>query len=171
MSGTAIKAVVAYISDYITKPGLKTYSIFEAIKGVFNLNSQLLGGTMKRKEKARHLITQIVNALTSKMEIGGPMASLYLLGNPDHYTSHVFVPIYWRQYVKEALKPWNAEVQVDVDMGDTEKVMLQHVQNHYVGVSSVHDYLYRPTAYEGVTLYEWSKKPKESSNPHHNSNH
>ena len=46
LSGTAIKAVVAYISDYITKPGLKTYSIFEAIKGVFNRNFVMLGGSM-----------------------------------------------------------------------------------------------------------------------------
>jgi hypothetical protein len=30
LSGTAIKAVVAYISDYITKPSLKTYMVFEA---------------------------------------------------------------------------------------------------------------------------------------------
>ena len=30
MSGTAIKAIVACISDYITKPGLKTYVIFDA---------------------------------------------------------------------------------------------------------------------------------------------
>ncbi|KDR67902.1 hypothetical protein GALMADRAFT_49412, partial [Galerina marginata CBS 339.88] len=36
LSGTAIKAIVAYISDYVTKPGLKTYSIFDTIKSVFN---------------------------------------------------------------------------------------------------------------------------------------
>ena len=33
------------------------------------------------------MLTKTVNALTSKMEIGGPMASLYLLGNPDQYAS------------------------------------------------------------------------------------
>jgi hypothetical protein len=52
MSGTAIKAIVAYISDYITKPGLKTYVIFDAIRSVFNRNYEILGGTMKTKEKA-----------------------------------------------------------------------------------------------------------------------
>src|ERR1700691_5517444 len=31
LSGTAIKAIVAYISDYITKPGLKTYLVEWAI--------------------------------------------------------------------------------------------------------------------------------------------
>ncbi|EDQ98868.1 uncharacterized protein LACBIDRAFT_318605 [Laccaria bicolor S238N-H82] len=35
LSGTAIKAIVAYISDYVTKPGLKTYAIFDAIRSVF----------------------------------------------------------------------------------------------------------------------------------------
>ena len=41
MSGTAVKAIVAYISDYITKPGLKTYVIFDAIRNVFNCNSEI----------------------------------------------------------------------------------------------------------------------------------
>jgi hypothetical protein len=53
LSGTAIKAIVAYISDYITKPGLKTHTIFEAIRSVFNRNSEMLDGSLKRKEKAR----------------------------------------------------------------------------------------------------------------------
>ena len=26
-----------------------------------------------------------------RLEIGSPMASMYLLGNPDHYISHEFV--------------------------------------------------------------------------------
>ena len=43
----------AYISDYVTKPGLKTHTIFEAIRSVFNRNSEMLGGSLKRKEKAR----------------------------------------------------------------------------------------------------------------------
>jgi len=47
------------------------------------------------------IAVKIVNALTSKMEIGSPMACLYLLDNPDHYTSHTFVPFWWRTYVSE----------------------------------------------------------------------
>ena len=90
LSGTAIKAVVAYVSDYISKPALKTYLIFEAVKSVFERNSKMLGGLLDQKEKACRLLTQIVNNLTSKMEIGGPIASMYLLKNPDHYTNHKF---------------------------------------------------------------------------------
>src|SRR2546423_3807123 len=74
LSGTAIKAVVAYVSDYVTKPGLKTYIIFDTIRSVFDRNSEMLTSSMKRKEKARLLMTKIVNSLTAKLEIGGPMA-------------------------------------------------------------------------------------------------
>jgi len=35
LSGTAIKAVLAYISDYITKPTLKTYVVFDTSVSVF----------------------------------------------------------------------------------------------------------------------------------------
>ncbi|EIW61750.1 uncharacterized protein TRAVEDRAFT_103819, partial [Trametes versicolor FP-101664 SS1] len=34
LSGTQVRAVVAYITDYITKTPLKTYSVFEAVKAV-----------------------------------------------------------------------------------------------------------------------------------------
>ena len=46
LSGTAIKAVVAYVSDYISKPALKTYLIFEAVKSVFDRNSEMLEGSL-----------------------------------------------------------------------------------------------------------------------------
>jgi hypothetical protein len=46
LSSTAIKAVVAYVSDYISKPGLKTYLIFEAVKNVSDRNSEMLGGSL-----------------------------------------------------------------------------------------------------------------------------
>src|SRR5271170_5679943 len=61
LSGTAIKAIVAYVSDYITKAGLKTYSIFDTVRSIFDRNSEMIGGTLARKEKARSLLTQIVN--------------------------------------------------------------------------------------------------------------
>ena len=47
LSGTAIKAIVAYVSDYITKPGLKTYSVFDVIRSIFDKNSEMIGGDLK----------------------------------------------------------------------------------------------------------------------------
>jgi len=54
--------------------------VFDVIKSIFDKNSEMIGGSLKCKEKVRKIFTQVVNSLTSKSEIGGPMASLYLLG-------------------------------------------------------------------------------------------
>jgi hypothetical protein len=151
LSGTAIKAIVAYISDYVTKPGLKTYTIFDTIRSVFDRNSEMLGGTQARKDKARSLLTKIVNALTAKLEIGGPMASLYLLGNPDHYTNQNFVVFYWKSYVAEVLKAWKQDNDVQ-----TDKVIIQKNEDgEYIGISIVDDYKYRPNELNNKSLYEW----------------
>ena len=61
---------------------------------------------MKTKEKARSILTKTVNTLTSKMEIGGPMASLYLFGNPDHYASNFFT-VYWKTTFEKFSSPGN----------------------------------------------------------------
>src|SRR5258705_2672554 len=151
LSGTAIKATVAYISDYVTKPGLKTYTIFDTIRSVFEKNSEMLGGTQKRKDKARSLVMKIVNALTTKLEIGGPMASLYLLGNPDHYTNRDFVVFYWKGYVAEVLKAWKQDGDVQSD----KVILLKNVDGEYIGLSTVDDYKYRPYELNNKSLYDW----------------
>lgn len=87
-SGTSIKAVIGYITDYVTKVPLKTYAIFDVIRSVFETKQASLLDEDSRQEKARKLVTSIVNSLSAKLEIGSPMACMYLLKNPDHYTSH-----------------------------------------------------------------------------------
>ncbi|KAF9549158.1 hypothetical protein CPC08DRAFT_589173, partial [Agrocybe pediades] len=75
----------------------------------------ILNSDSQRAERARSLLTKIVNSLTVKMEIGAPMASMYLLGNPDHYTAHVFMPFYWRSYVDHIIRQTCDEVEADAD--------------------------------------------------------
>ena len=101
LSGTSLKAIISYVTDYITKPSLKTYQIFSSAYDVYEKNSELIGGDVKAKEAARKLIVKIVNSLGSKMEIGSPAACMYLLGNPDHYKSHLFVPFWWKSFVSD----------------------------------------------------------------------
>ncbi|KAF8231792.1 hypothetical protein L208DRAFT_1275349, partial [Tricholoma matsutake] len=70
-------------------------------------------------------ITKIVNYLSAKTEMGSPMICLYLLGNPDHYTNHTFVPFYWQSF------------------------------QNIVGFSPVDDYILRAPELENVCLYDW----------------
>ena len=171
LSGTAIKATVAYITDYVTKPGLNTYSMFDTIRQIFERNETLLTEKENIKASARSLVTKMVNALTAKLEIGGPMASMYLLGNPDHYTSHTFINFYWRSFVNEARSVFLTSMEEVDDF--PEKVILNKSKGKIVAFSKVHDYIYRPSAFGAVNLYDWircaNKKRKSSKSFKENS--
>ena len=153
LSGTAIKATVAYITDYVTKPGLNTYSMFDTIRQIFERNETLLTEKENVQAGARSLVTKMVNALTAKLEIGSPMASMYLLGNPDHYTSHTFINFYWRSFVHEARSVFLTPLEEIKDF--PEKVVLNKSNGKFVALSKVHDYIYRPLAFGTVNLYDW----------------
>ncbi|KIM36872.1 hypothetical protein M413DRAFT_77609, partial [Hebeloma cylindrosporum] len=178
MSGTSIKAVISYVTDYVTKPSLKTHQIFSASYDVFEKNSELIGGTIEEKSAARKLLLKIVNSLTSKMEIGSPMACLYLLGLFDHYTSHIFVPFWWRSYVNEVRRnnvegeTPSTDNKTNNEEDDSDKVVLLRQQENYIGQSNVDDYVHRPSCYNVVNLYQWiqtsNKRRISRKNKHKN---
>ncbi|THU82675.1 hypothetical protein K435DRAFT_597669, partial [Dendrothele bispora CBS 962.96] len=153
LSGTAIKTVVAYVSDYITKWSLNTHVIFDVIQTVLRRNTELTSGFTTCQEKVRRLVTQMVNLLSVRMELGAPMICMYLLDQPDHYTSHKFVPIHWKSYVTEAQNAWEKD-QTELQKLD-HKVMLIRKNGRIFGLSKVYDYIYRPSDLENMTLYNW----------------
>jgi len=194
-SGTAIKGVLLYVSNYVTKPALKTHVIFETVRSMFQRHSEVIGGSDGRKNKARKLMTKIVNSLSAKLEMGSPMACTYLLGNPDHYTNFKFVPFYWQSFVREARKPWeqppSQELNSDVGQGENakpceanleipnsntvaleqdadehpEKLTLFKRNGRIIGFSPVHDYIYRPTQFQHMCLFDWISLCKREKFP------
>ena len=165
-SGTAIKSVTMYVSDYITKSTLKTHVIFDTIRSVFQKNNGLMSGSLPTKEKARRFMTKVANLLSAKAEMGAPMISMYLLGNPDHYTGHTFVPFYWQSYVQEAGRPFDSS-----DLHEPQKITVIKKRGKIIGLSRVHDYVHRPEELANVNLYDWircykrEKLPKKKHTP------
>jgi hypothetical protein len=160
-SGTSIKAIVSYISDYVTKPVLKTHQIFSSMYDVFEKNKVQLGPDVKSESDAsRRLILQIVNSLNAKMEIGSPMASMYLLGNPDHYTGHQFLCFWWKSYItymqtsddKSQTQGSDADLKPSTDC---DRVKIGQENGVYIATTNVDDYKYRPEVYSKISLYEW----------------
>ena len=160
LSGTAIKAIVAYVTDYITKAPLKTHTMFDAIRTVFDRKSELINGNKSREEKSRKLITNIVNSLTSSMEIGGPMASLYLLGNPDHYTNYKFRHFYWKPYVNYNWREYsyNSENVSTENIENEDNILLLKSKSEYISYNPILDYIYRPSEYADICLYDWIRR-------------
>ena len=156
-SGTAIKAVVIYVSDYITKSSLKTHVIFDSIKSVFHKNSEMIGGTLPMKEKARRVMIKVVNLLSAEMKMGAPMICMYLLDNPDYYMDHTFIPFYWQSYVTEA---HSCFTETTLENYEKTKVVLIKCKGRIVGLSPIFDYIYRPAELQNITLYDWIAKFK-----------
>ena len=171
-SGTALKAVIMYVTDYITKSSLKTHILFDIIKSTYQKNSEMIGGSESRHATARCLITKMVINISAKLVMGSPMICMYLLKNPDHYTNHQFAPFYWKNYVVEACRPWRTH---DFDNEPvTEKVALLNRKGKIMGLSTISDFICRPRELEDMCLYDWvrrcsrvkvqkSKKDKKSS--------
>jgi len=155
LSGTAIKSTIAYVTDYITKTSLKTHTMFEVVRTVFNRNSEFLSGDSSRHEKARKLMIQIVNSLTVQAEIGAPMASLYCWDTMITIQSHTFKSFFWRPYVNEARQAWEPSGDENVEAERLDRVVVEKVGNTLIGLSPVLDYIYRPSANKGICLYDW----------------
>jgi len=173
LSGTSIKAIILYITDYVTKPTLKMHQVFSSAYNLFSKYTDLSVEDKSQGEKARALIMKIVNALASKMEIGSPMACLYLLDNPDHYTGYTFVPFWWRSYVQSVNKSFQdtnkVKSTVDNSSGDivatgVEKVIDDGLEDNvvlglevscYISKLVVNDYIYHPECYANLNLLQW----------------
>jgi hypothetical protein len=144
-SGTAIKGVLLYVTNYLTKPTLKTHVIFDTIRSVFQKNAEIVGGSESRQQIARKLMTKIVNSLSVKMEHGAPMINMYLLQNPDHYCSHNFRNCYWQAFVTTARSSWVANIPTDQDVKKGEnatQVAVLKQGKRVVGLSLVLDYIW-----------------------------
>ncbi|RXW19493.1 hypothetical protein EST38_g6350 [Candolleomyces aberdarensis] len=101
----------------------------------------------KPGQSARRMIVRIVNSLSSKMEIGAPMAALYLLKNPDHYASHEFRVFYWKNYVNHVQNEWKTLIEnedpEDVGYqptgGDRDDVGLTRLAKHDPVIETIVD--------------------------------
>ncbi|KAF6761072.1 hypothetical protein DFP72DRAFT_804062, partial [Ephemerocybe angulata] len=186
LSGTSVKAVVGYVTDYITKSWLKTHQVFQALHDSFSRNEAVLSQPNEDRpgNGARKMLTKLVNALSSKMEIGAPMAALYLLRHPDHYTSHQFVRFYWKNYVNYVDAQWKSlldiaepmegvnpnvdlEKQEEEDDYDDEQlppmegerneetVRMTRSNGLFFATSNTDDYRHRPSQLAHISLYDF----------------
>lgn len=161
LSGTAMKAVIGYCTSYISKCSLKMHTMFNVIDATFDRYVKLMNSDdLSELDRSKKMITKMVNALTAKLEIGSPMAAMYVLGNPDHYTNEKFKSFYWHSFVGEVRRKFNeteTENPDDNEECEEEKVMLTTSGKHIVALSPVQDYTKRPREYEDICLFDWMR--------------
>lgn len=166
LSGTQVRAVIAYVTDYITKSNLNTRTVFQTVREAFqkqNSNPPLPGSD---KEAARRMITRIVNSLTAKSDIGAPFICAHLLGQPDHYTNRHFKTVYWMTYLRHIQRELHRDADaadiehaagtpLQAEYADSERVVIGYSNENVVALSRVNDYLYRPVVMENWSLHDF----------------
>ncbi|CAF1598294.1 unnamed protein product [Adineta ricciae] len=180
-SGSDAKALVYYITDYVTKSSLSFHDTFSLVlKAVKSFEKQKLGtdASLNAEEKSRRLVLRCYNTLASQQELSGVQVASYLMGWPDHYTTHEFANLYLigiENYLQAALIEARSEHQNQTkmiplyltDTTDTEteencveteeQFLLQpdETKTKYVYVNTRVDYQYRSASLDDMCLYDY----------------
>ena len=96
-SGSDAKALVYYITDYVTKSSLSFHDTFSLmLKAVQSIEKQKLNTdiTVNAEVRSRRLVLRCYNTLALQQELSGVQVVSYLMGWPDHYITHEFVNLF-----------------------------------------------------------------------------
>ena len=171
-SGTDVKALVYYCTNYITKTSLSFHDTFSLVQKAIETSDN---------ENARKLVLRCYNSLASQQELSGTQVATYLMDFGDHHTSHVFVNIFLigiERYLQNELNQAKAALSSSFTTAPTinsnlinstvdeeeenmsaieEQFLIEHSSDSQklVLVNLRVDYQYRSVALESICLYEF----------------
>ncbi|KAI0713873.1 hypothetical protein C8Q76DRAFT_768742 [Earliella scabrosa] len=98
-SGEAAKALVYYITDYITKASVSTHVGLAALTYAIKKTNEAMAHMNDDQERiTRSALTATINRMMSRQEISHQQVMSYLVGNGDAYSSHTFKLLHWRAF-------------------------------------------------------------------------
>ncbi|CAM4986460.1 unnamed protein product, partial [Rotaria socialis] len=174
-SGSDAKALVYYITDYVTKMSLSFHDTFSLVQKSITSLKNSWDQTDKETaiEKSRKLVLRCYNTLASQQELSGVQVASYLMNWGDHYTTHKFQGIFLIQ-IERFLQTQLNEMRVkqksqlvehavvdddifDDDNNNEEEFHIQLGENdqRYVLVNTRIDYQYRSDSINNMCLYDF----------------
>ena len=97
-SGPSTKAIIYYITDYITKAQLKAHVAYAALElAVKKLEIPNTTDDIPTI-RAKKLLQKCAYGMISEQELSSQQIASYLLDYEDHFTSHTFERLYWTMY-------------------------------------------------------------------------
>jgi len=97
-SGPSTKAVIYYITDYITKAQLKTHVAYAALAIAIQKLEKINVTDDVPTVRAKKLLQKCAYSMIACQELSGQQVASYLQDLEDHFTSHTFQPIYWTNF-------------------------------------------------------------------------
>ncbi|KAJ6447538.1 hypothetical protein C8R45DRAFT_752171, partial [Mycena sanguinolenta] len=99
-SGDTAKAILYYITDYITKTQLQAHVAYAALELAVGRLGEYDPEVDERTTRAKRLLQKCANAMIAKQELSAQQVVSYLLDFEDHFTSHDFTNLYWTGFEK-----------------------------------------------------------------------
>lgn len=99
-SGLSAKAVMFYVTDYITKSQLKAHVAFAALECAARKLDEQIAPTngVDSETRAKKLLQKCAFSMISRQELSAPQVMSYLLGHGDYYTGHTFRKFTWSTF-------------------------------------------------------------------------
>ena len=99
-SGASAKAILYYITDYITKSQLKTHVAFAALELAVSKLGEYDPLSDDVTIRSKRLLQKCAHAMISHQELSAPQVVSYLMDFEDHFTSHTFKNLFWTGFEK-----------------------------------------------------------------------
>ncbi|KAJ7130754.1 hypothetical protein C8R43DRAFT_836024, partial [Mycena crocata] len=137
-SGPAAKAILYYITDYITKSQLQAHVAYAALEVAVNKLGEFNAEEDDLTSRARKLLQKCAHSMISKQELSSQQVVSYLMDFEDHFTSHTYTNLYWSSFEgfinKEDPSPECYPVKADivsatdtvVSAEDDEQISAEH---------------------------------------------
>ncbi|KAI0702114.1 hypothetical protein C8Q76DRAFT_570885, partial [Earliella scabrosa] len=158
-SGEAAKALLCYITDYITKPSLAAHVGLGALSYAIQRTNEKFPH-MAEENKSRGALTLTVNRMLSRQEISHQQVMSYLVGGGDVYTSHSFRLLHWGSFdrlFRHHFKEYPAQPESRESNVEEETFVLRLQPGSISATNQQQDYVYRSTEpeFDRLPLYEF----------------
>ena len=125
-SGESAKAMIYYITDYITKSQLKAHVAYAALQLAVKKCEDVGGDDEDFIIRSKRLLQKCAYALISHQELSAQQVASYLLSHEDHFTSNNFSCLYWASFERfverhDSVKLFGQQLSVEAEpKGDDE---------------------------------------------------
>jgi len=166
-TGFDAKAILFYITDYITKMQLPTHVAYATLELALKKLEDVDMGDSDVAGRAKLLLRKCANSLLAKQELSAQQVSSFLLGYDAKYTGHSFSNLYWpsfESYIRrlehvenDTINDDEADVEQPPAIVDDETVSLTLDDNGKLVSRSaqIADYIYRPHQLDGFCLWDY----------------
>ncbi|KAL1659068.1 hypothetical protein GGF50DRAFT_131315 [Schizophyllum commune] len=97
-SGASAKAILYYITNYITKTQLKAHVAYAALELAVKKLGQFNPDEDEKEIRAKKMLQKCAYALISHQELSAQQVASYLLDFEDHFTSDKYINLYWTPF-------------------------------------------------------------------------